>query len=308
MREDLPELLSLPFKYGNPHYLTLPTNCLLPERVRDHLERFFEMLDGKKPGARIYCNLSVDGIGQRHDEIRGVEGNFDKVLRTIEYLREIRNRRPELKIGIHTVISKFNINDIDSVYEYFLPLPCVDSMTCTIAEQRRELNNMKKALTPSRDEFRKVVATLVERLSKNERLDKTVETLRISYYDFVDRWLATGRQPLPCFAGRASCQISSDGKVLACGVRWFEEGFMGDLRETNYDFRKIWHSAKSDQIRRSIRNLECACPLSHAYYSTLACNIIPSAKIYFKKVMLKRSPFHFKTDVDRQGTTRYNAL
>lgn len=283
MRGDLPELLSLPFKYGSPHYLTLPTNCLLPERVRDYLERFFEMLKGKKLKVKVYCNLSVDGIGQQHDELRGVKGNFSKVLRTIEYLREIRDRRPELKIGVHTVISRFNVNEIDTVYEYFLPLAYVDSMTCTIAEQRHELINRNEAIAPSREEFRKAVARLVEKLSNDKRLDKTVESLRISYYDFVDKWLTTGRQPLPCFAGRASCQITSDGKVSACGVRWLEEGFMGDLRETNYDFKKIWHSTRADRIRRSIRDKECACPLSNAYYSTLACNLISSAKIYFKK-------------------------
>jgi len=284
IREDLPELLYLPFKYGSPYYLTLSTNCLFPERVRDYLERFFEELEGTMSRTKIYCNLSVDGVGQRHDEIRGVEGNFSKVLRTIEYLREIRARRRELKIGVHTVISKFNVNEIDMIYDYFLPLAYVDSMTCEIAEQRHELINTKKTISPSHEDFRKVAAMLMKRLSYDKRLDKTVKSLRISYYHFVDEWLTTGRQPLPCFAGRASCQITPHGKVVSCGVRWLQEGFMGDLRETNYNFRKIWHSTQAALVRKSIRNHECACPLSNSYYTTLACNIITLAKVSFKKM------------------------
>jgi len=282
MREDLAELLFLSFKYGSPYYLSLSTNCLFPERVRDHLEMFFEMLEGHMSRTKIYVNLSVDSIGRGHDDLRGVEGNFSKVLRTLEYLKEIRTKERALKVGIHTVISKFNVNEIDMIYDYFSPLDYVDSMTCEIAEQRHELINTRKNIAPSRKDFRKVVTMLVEKLSQDKRLDKTVKSLRIFYYNFVDEWLTTGKQPSPCFAGRASCQITPDGKVVPCGVRWLEEGYMGDLRETNYDFKRIWNSSRATMIRKSIRNLECACPLSHACYATIACNLITSVKIFLR--------------------------
>lgn len=87
MREDFDELLFLAFKYGKPRYVTVPTNCLLPDRVSLCLQSLFEKLEPMGATATLYCNLSVDGIGDRHDELRGVKGNFEKVLKTIDGLQ-----------------------------------------------------------------------------------------------------------------------------------------------------------------------------------------------------------------------------
>jgi len=274
IRDDLPEFLFLPFKYGNPYYLTLSTNCLFPEKVRNHLEVFFEMLKEKSPRTKIHCNLSVDGIGDAHDKVRGVEGNFEKVLKTIEYLKEIRDENKELRIGIHTVISKFNLDEIDKVYEYFFWKKYIDSVSYVIAERRYELLNEDQNLTPSVNEFRTAILPVLKRLSKDKKLRRTFKSLHISYYGFIDKWLTTNRQSLPCFGGRASCHLTPDGKVVACGARWIEDGLMGDIRETNYDFKTIWRSPKAISVRKSIRNYECTCSMLHNYYSTLVCNPI----------------------------------
>ena len=287
MRDDLSELLYLPFKYGNPHYLTLSTNCLLPEKIRDQLEDFFEMLGKKTLSTKIYCKLSVNAIGKQHDRSRGVEGNFSKVLQTIEYLREIRARRRELKIGIHTVISRINVNEVDKIYEYFIPLAYVDSMTCDIAEQRYELMNTEEDFAPSHSAYRTTTSIISEMLSQDKRMDKNVKSLRINYYDFVNALLTTNRLAMPCFAGRASCHITPTGEVVACALRWVEEGFMGDLREENYNFKNIWRSAQASLVRKTIRAHECACPLSNAYYTTLVCN--PNAWLKF---LFKRARYH----------------
>lgn len=284
MREDFDELLFLAFKYGKPRYVTVPTNCLLPDRVSLCLQSLFEKLEPMGATATLYCNLSVDGIGDRHDELRGVKGNFEKVLKTIDGLREVRARHSELKIGIHTVISRFNVNEIADIYDYFLPLSYVDSITCEIAQRRHELLNTEEDITPSREEFRNAVAGIVTRLAKDDRLDRTTRALRLGYYDFVGQWLATNRQPIPCYAGRASCQITPDGKVVACGVRWLEEGFMGDLRDVSYNFEKVWFSEKAERVRRSIRNYECACPLSNGYYASIPCNPGHAAGMLLRKL------------------------
>jgi MoaA/NifB/PqqE/SkfB family radical SAM enzyme len=286
MRDDFDELLFLPFKYGNPRYVTVPTNCLLPDRIHYCLQSLFEKLKPRGTDATLYCNLSVDGIGDRHDELRGVKGNFAKVLKTIDALREIRAKHSELKIGIHAVVSRFNINDIAAIYEYFLPLPYIDSITCELAQRRHELLNTVEAIAPSREEFGSVVAGIVAKLANDKRLDPTTKALRFGYYDFAAQWLATNRQPIPCYAGRASCQITPDGKVVACGVRWVEEGFMGDLRDVDYDFKKVWYSEKAESVRRSIRNYECACPLSNGYYASIPCNPGQAASTFLRKLRL----------------------
>jgi hypothetical protein len=50
---------------------------------------------------------------------------------------------------------------------------------------------------------------------------------------------------------------------------------MGNLRETNYDFRKVWYSPEAKKIRHFIKDKNCACPLANAHYTNIMCN--PSA-------------------------------
>jgi hypothetical protein len=47
---------------------------------------------------------------------------------------------------------------------------------------------------------------------------------------------------------------------------------MGNLRETGFDFMKVWTSARADDMRGSIRRGECFCPLANAAYSSMLCD------------------------------------
>jgi hypothetical protein len=44
---------------------------------------------------------------------------------------------------------------------------------------------------------------------------------------------------------------------------------MGNLREHNYDFGAVWRTGKAHQLRRSIKNRECYCPLANAAYTNM---------------------------------------
>ena len=61
------------------------------------------------------------------------------------------------------------------------------------------------------------------------------------------------------------------GKVFPCEL--LSEGF-GDIRKYNYDFRKLWFSAKADKIRAKIRNERCSC--THECFQNL--NVLFSIK------------------------------
>jgi len=73
--------------------------------------------------------------------------------------------------------------------------------------------------------------------------------LRLEYYALVKRILKEKRQVIPCYAGFASAQIAPDGDVWMCCVRAEP---IGNLRESGYNFKKLWFSEKADRIRREI--------------------------------------------------------
>ncbi len=97
------------------------------------------------------------------------------------------------------------------------------------------------------------------------------QAFRLVYYKFVIQELKEHRQIIPCYAGYASCQITPYGDVWPCCILGYDKS-MGNLREVNYAFRKVWFSEKADDIRKYVKGKNCACPLANAYYTNILCS------------------------------------
>src|SRR4030095_3710300 len=93
-----------------------------------------------------------------------------------------------------------------------------------------------------------------------------IQAFRREYYQTAHRTLVEERQVLPCYAGLASAQIAPNGDVWTCCTR---AESMGNLRDADYDFLTVWRGQRADDLRRSIRNGECFCPLANAAYSSM---------------------------------------
>lgn len=274
LRNDLNQLLSFALKYGKPRYLVVPTNGLLPNRLNDVLPDFLEEANHISPETRIHVNVSVDAVGEENDKIRGVRGAFEKTLETLSVLDDIKTQYSNLKIGVHTVLSKHNISNggVNLVYDFFRKSKYrVDNYICEIAEKRYELGTMKTDITPDASQYENCINQFKERINSDAAFNNIVGAFRLRYYDHVLTFLKTGRQPIPCYGARSAVHISPYGHVVSCCTRWIEQGLMGDL--TKQTFQEAWCSNQSRKIRQSIADKKCACPLANYMYSNMICNL-----------------------------------
>lgn len=62
-------------------------------------------------------NISLDAAGEDHDRIRGVNGTFERVRRSITLLREVRDRerKQHPRLTIHTCISRLNFGQLEKI-------------------------------------------------------------------------------------------------------------------------------------------------------------------------------------------------
>lgn len=265
LRPDIVEMVKASYDICQPKIITIPTNSLLgAEFISGKVKRICEAC----PKTDIVINLSLDGVGGRHDKIRGREGNFEKVIATYKALRELKFQN--LSVGIHSVVSKANYEHIKELYEYVEKLN-PDQYISEIAEERKELDTKGLAVAPDYREYSEAIDFLLEKLEERKvtKIGKITKGFRIEYYQMVKEWLIRHEQILPCYACVASAQISPEGMVWPCCVRADD---MGDLKRHDYDFKKIWFSEEGDKTRISIKNKECDCPLANAAYSTMLCN------------------------------------
>ncbi|NAT11114.1 radical SAM protein, partial [ANME-1 cluster archaeon AG-394-G06] len=114
---------------------------------------------------------------------------------------------------------------------------------------------------------------------KGDFLSRITQSFRLEYYAMVEKVLKERKQVIPCYAGFASCQISPYGDVWACCVL---AKSLGNLRDTNFEFYKVWHSEKANEIRASIKRGECYCPLANATYTSMFCNFYTMKSVLYR--------------------------
>jgi MoaA/NifB/PqqE/SkfB family radical SAM enzyme len=271
LRRDLAEICEAAEENCKPGIITIPTNCLLPQAIVPSMRKILERCSEPT----FVINLSLDGLKGKHDEIRGIPGNWKRFLETYNALKDLKKEFENLHIGVHSVVSKFSIDGLLDLYEYVKELK-PDSYITELAERRTELFNCNKDITPTPSAYLSFINELSRRLRRDyltssDQMSKLTQAFRITYYQIAAKILKENRQAIPCYAGIASCQITPYGDIWPCCILGYDM-VMGNLRETDYDFNKVWTSRKADWIRRYIADKNCACPLANAHYTNMMCS------------------------------------
>ena len=264
LRKDLPDMVASAYRHCRPGIINIPTNGIQHKVIPGRIERVLQAA----PKSEVIINLSLDGVGCQHDEVRGVRNNWAHAVATYAALKELKKQYKHLTLGIHTVISNFNVDTFPELCEYVQRELKPDSYITEIAEERVELDTVGLGITPTAERYSVAIDALLESLH-DQRLTGiagVTQAFRRQYYEIVKRTLREHRQVIPCMAGVASAQIAPNGDVWTCCVR---AQSMGNLREHNYDFGSVWRTREAGELRRSIKAGECYCPLANAAYTNM---------------------------------------
>lgn len=295
LRPDFPMIVEMANTLLTPSVIHTPTNALMPERIEEMTEDILQRIERSGRQVTFTVKPSFDGVGEQHDEIRGVPGNFERLLDTLDRLRRLKERYSNLEVGAGTVISKFNFDSVRSIASYVHQLE-LDSYISEIAEQRSEMFNFDDPITPSADEYAEAMAVFGaesrKHLGRSGKLGKMTGAFRLVYYDLVVRILREQRQVLPCYGGISNVHISPYGDVWPCCILGYEYSF-GRLRDHDYNFYKLWHSARASEVREHIRDGRCWCPLANQAYSNILCS--PAAMLQVIRNMLRTTGRHTET-------------
>lgn len=96
------------FLYEAGCYVHMPTNCNLIDPATA----------GELADCLFYIYLSVDGLDQKQDVMRGSEGSFSRVERALRLLIEARGCRPLPSLICNTIISRENVDQIEAIAAY----------------------------------------------------------------------------------------------------------------------------------------------------------------------------------------------
>ena len=285
LRQDIHEIVRLACTYLTPKVIHTPTNALMPQLIEKRTRKILDVMKEEGFGdVPFTIKPSYDGIGHRHDELRGVKGNFEKLMDTLNRLFALRKDYPNLKVGLGTVISKMNLKDIPDVVAFASTLP-LDTYINEVAEQRFEMFNTNNPITPTAEEYRRAVEHFKNysegRLKDSKDVSKAMFAFRLIYYELTIKTLAEKRQVIPCYGGISNVHLNAKGEVWPCCVLGYSKP-LGNLREAGYDFDNVWHSEQAKDVRRHIHEKKCGCPLANQMYSNILLDPASMTKVAAK--------------------------
>lgn len=292
LQPHLVDLSRLIFKICQPAILNIPTNCLLWQIIPKKTEAILKSADKTK----LVINLSLDGVGKKHDKIRGIKGNFAAFKKTFQKLCKLKEKYPNLTVGIHSVISKFNVNEVNELFDYVFSLN-PDQYITEPAEERVELDTVGLDITPNYQEYCQAIDSLkpkdapgsaewpIPERRKRQLIAKITGAFRLEYYNFVKRWLRGEKIKMKDYAGWASCQITSWGEVWPSCLHGLE---LGNLKDVDYNFSKVWFGKKAQKFRVEYKNRPESFPLANAFYSSALFDLRTMAKVAFN--LLRKVP------------------
>ena len=281
LRFDLPRIISGFYETNGIRSINFPTNGLLPERLVGQLDR----IGNDCPDLRINLNLALDGLEATHDRLRGVPGNFATAMKSLEALRELRSRLPELRLHINSVVCSENLDEMlplgrlirdrfDLDGHYFQVIRG-EPMDPSLLELHREsIAALFRDLQP-------IYRHYAERIEKRKR-GLAAPLARVSYLGTLNLYHRIQsanldrhhRWPMPCTAGQNIVVVDANGDLRACELR----DALANLRDFDCDWNRFWQSrARAAEIDAIARD-GCWC--------THVCFIHASAKASTKAVMV----------------------
>jgi MoaA/NifB/PqqE/SkfB family radical SAM enzyme len=287
LRNDIVDIIKFGLRYSSPNLIHIPSNGLLTDLIPQRVKEILDAIGDKKTYLTI--KLSLDGVGESQDAVRGIPGCFAKVTETYSRLSKLRKEYPNFHLGFNTIISNFNLNNLDEIINYARSLE-PDSFVTEIAENRSELFNLPDNITPDAETYKKLISNFRERtkqdLKHRRSISKFTEATRLVYYDYVVRILREKRQVLPCYAGVSNAHLNPLGEVWPCCILAYNQS-MGNVRDFDCDFRKLWKSSKAKGVREYIIGHNCYCPMANQSYCNILCSLTAQAKVA-KNLLLAR--------------------
>lgn len=251
IRGDLPELIILFSKNNQPESINIPTNCLLGKKIVPIAEKFLK----ERLPVDYTISLSLDGLKKTHEHIRGVPGNFEKVLETYRALLPLK-KKYSLQIKISTTLNKRNINEVEELGKYVKKnMPGVDFHNFEIM---RGSPKDKTLYPPDYDELVKIKPVIFKIWKGYQFYGKSYKSL-VAYqlkkhvFNTYLEIIKEKKQVVPCLAYSLDAVLDAYGNIYLCELT----PAIGNIRKNS--FIQILKSKEAQKRRLSIRRGECYC-------------------------------------------------
>jgi MoaA/NifB/PqqE/SkfB family radical SAM enzyme len=218
--------------------LVVSSNGLLVERMRQLAPHLSQM------GPSVAVRVSIDGIGETHDRIRGVPHGFTRALQGLQVLQEAGIK----DLGIAMTILEENLGGVGQVYQLAEELGVEFSVTIA-SDSPIFFGDGKSRLRPQSED--KLVEQLRSLIMSEYRRGHPKRWFRAWFEKGLLHYALQGTRSLPCDAGQGFFYLDPYGAVYGCHMLPHR---LGSLREQ--DWEALWRSPEARRARQKAQGCQ----------------------------------------------------
>ena len=281
LRHDLDQIVKIFYKNTKVPIISIPSNGWYLDKMDKQINNMMKCC----PELTLNQQISIDGIGEDHNNIRmdkkvkGDDNSFEKAIKTINHLKTIQKVYDRINIGIIITFTNENQNKFKSIIKEIYSLVEPDNISINLVrgnpKQKVNLNlnlNLYRESVKFRDDL-----FYQKKMSGHTRFkgNSLATAGRIMLNELVNKTFEENKYITPCYAGNLSGVMYPEGDVYPCEIL-DKTHKIGNIRDFDLDFRKLWLSKKAKEEVKFIRKTECFC--THECFNIV--NILFNPKFY----------------------------
>ncbi|MDP8242798.1 MAG: radical SAM protein [Candidatus Hinthialibacter antarcticus] len=270
LRKDLPEVVHAFYEQAGVRRMGLISNGTRPEWAEKAVRRTFEL----NPDVTLDVGISVDGLEPDHDEIRGLKGSYANAKQTAETLVRLRDEFPNLLTSLVMTVTSKNENSLDEFYDEVSSWG-VDRLSVNHVRGKVHETSLLEVSFERYQEFAQRCENYHLEHDRSWKASVQRAKNRVAQ-NAIAEVVGGDNSRVSCLAGSAIGVLYSDGEVNVCEMLEGEleavEGIptpnsaLGNIRDVDHDFYRIWHSENAERCRQWIKATNCSC--SHECFLT----------------------------------------
>ncbi|MBF0353693.1 MAG: radical SAM protein [Alphaproteobacteria bacterium] len=292
LRQDLAEIIEIFYRVTGVRRVTVATNGSYPDRI----EKLVQHVATSCPELVLSINLSIDGIGADHDEIRGLAGSFDRLCETWRITRQFGLSNPRINVATASVLTVSNLDKMKQLLDWIAANMDITSHGVMLA--RGDVAS-DAGCGASEEAFIEILRHHRAIACSGARLN---DVLADEYLDSRVRTVEQKRMPSPCRSGdkliiideRANvhpCEIlqvlANEGKTDASDL---EDFCLGNLRQADFDLGFLLSQPRARAVRQFIRDNRCWCTFECAQINNLVLDPLSYLRLFGRLIGIGRSP------------------
>lgn len=239
LRDDLNEIVAVVKERAPRCQIVISSNGFLPDKIETAMAGILKI----DPGIGIA--ISIDGMGETHDNVRGIPGGFDRCMDTVNRLKKLGMTNIRLAF---TVVEE-NVDDLSLVYELTQKMGV--QFTMAVAQNSSHYFRTEEDHSVRAERFRASIGPIIASLLRS---GNPKNWLRAFFTHGLYRYSAGAGRPFVCGAGHDFFFCAPNGDIYPCNIL---ENVLGNVREKS--FEEVWESDVAGKIRRKVRSCGLKC-------------------------------------------------